>query len=144
MTGSRWTVIREVINALNTSTLIGFVVARAGGASIERWRRGTWLATGYRFRFPVASAFTVGNVIITAKSRDAMLRRTALLRHEDRHCTQFAFCLGPVMLPLYFIAMGVSWLLTGSHATLNPFERLANLDDGGYVRKPLRFKRSAR
>lgn len=55
-----------------------------------------------------------------------------LLRHEDRHCTQYAFCVGVLMLPLYFLAVGVSYAIAGDHWSYNPFERLASLSDGGY------------
>lgn len=90
----------------------------------------------------MASAFTLGNVILTRHDRDWCAERPALLRHEDRHCTQYAFCLGPVMVLLYVFFAGVSWLLSGDHASYNPFERLANLADGGYVRRGPRFRRT--
>ena len=32
-------------------------------------------------------------------------------------------------------------LLCGDHASYNPFERLAGLEEGGYRRRPLRFRR---
>lgn len=133
-----WTRVRTVVNWLNLSTVLGLAVARLGGAHLQRRGRGTWLATGYRYRFPVASAFTVGSVIISRHDADHLLARPLLLQHEDRHCTQYAFCVGPLMLPLYVAAAGVSWLLSGDHASYNPFERLADLDDGGYARGSLR------
>ena len=42
------------------------------------------------------------------------------------------------MLPLYFLAAGVSWGLTGDFGARNVFERRAGLADGGYTDKPLR------
>lgn len=129
-----WTRLRTVVNWINLSTLLGLLVARLGGATVVRRGRGTWVASNYRYRFPVAGAFTVGSVILSRHDIDWLRGRPALLRHEDRHCTQYAFCLGPVMLPLYFLAVGVSYLLAGDHATYNPFERLAGLVDGGYRR----------
>ena len=42
------------------------------------------------------------------------------------------------MIPLYFLAAGVSWGLTGDFGSRNVFERLAGLADGGYTDKPLR------
>jgi hypothetical protein len=42
------------------------------------------------------------------------------------------------MLPLYFLAAGVSWGLTGDFGARNVFERQAGLADGGYADKPLR------
>jgi len=129
------------MNWANLSTPAGLLLASLGGATINGTGRGTHLATGFRWRFPVASAFTLGNVIVTRHDRDWCLARPALLRHEDRHCTQYAFCLGPVMVVLYVICAAISWVLAGDHASFNPFDRLANLADGGYVRRPLRFLR---
>lgn len=100
------------------------------------------MCSGYRFRFPVAGAFTVGSVIITKHDADWLEARPLLLQHEDRHCTQYAILLGPVvMLPLYGLAVVVSYLLAGDHSSYNPFERLAGLDDGGYPRPRSRFSR---
>ena len=42
------------------------------------------------------------------------------------------------MLPLYFLAAGMSWLLTGDFGARNIFERRAGLADGGYADRPLR------
>jgi len=42
------------------------------------------------------------------------------------------------MLPLYFLAAGFSWGLTGDFGARNLFERQAGLADGGYSDKPLR------
>jgi hypothetical protein len=42
------------------------------------------------------------------------------------------------MLPLYFTAAGVSWLLSGDVGSWNAFERAAGLADGGYLDRPLR------
>ncbi len=121
-----------VLNWLNLSTLLGLLIARLGGATIVRRGRGTYLATRYRWSFPVASAFTIGNVIVSKHDPAYFAGRETLLRHEDRHCTQYAFVLGVVMLPAYFICVGVSWLIAGDHSSYNPFERLANLADGNY------------
>ena len=129
-----WTRARTVVNWINLSTLLGLLVARIGGATVVRRGRGTWLASDYRYRFPVAGAFTVGNVIVSRHDAAWLRRRPALLRHEDRHCTQYAFFLGPVMLPLYVLAVAVSYLVSGDQATCNPFERWAGLVDGGYRR----------
>lgn len=136
-----WMRVRQVVNWANLSTPAGLLLAVAGGATVSRAGRGTYLATGFRWRFPVASAFTLGNVIATRHDREWCLARPALLRHEDRHCTQYAFCLGPVMVLVYAICAAVSWVLSGDHASYNPFERLANLVDGGYAEPRLRFGR---
>jgi hypothetical protein len=136
--------VRQVVNWLNLSTLSGLLLAAVGGATVTRAGRGTYLATGFRWRFPVASAFTLGNVILTRHDLDWCASRPALLRHEDRHCTQYAYCLGPVMVVLYVLFAAASWVLSGDHASYNPFERLANLADGGYPKRGLRFLRGRR
>jgi len=138
-----WTRVRTVVNWINLSTLLGLLIARIGGADVRRRGRGTWVAAGYRYRFPIASAFTVGSVIISRHDRDYLDARPLLLQHEDRHCTQYAFCVGPLMLPLYFLSVGISWVLAGDHSSYNPFERLANLSDGGYPEARFRFSRRA-
>ncbi len=92
--------------------------------------------TGYRLPVPAVPAFTVGSVIVTRQ--DSLLPDTALFRHEARHATQYAWCGGLVMLPLYFAAAGASWVLSGDFGAWNVFERLAGLADGGYADRPLR------
>ena len=136
-----WTRVRTALNWINLSTLLGLAVARIGGATITRRGRGTYLATGYRFSFPVASAFTIGSVIDTKHDLAYLQERPLLLRHEDRHCTQYAFFIGVVMLPLYVVCVGISYALAGDHSSYNPFERLANLSDGGYPPPTSRFAR---
>jgi len=127
-----WTRVRTVLNWINLSTLLGLAIAKIGGATITRRGRGTYLATGYRYNFPVASAFTIGSVIDSKHDLEYFADRQVLLRHEDRHCTQYAFVLGVVMLPFYFLCVGISYALAGDHSSYNPFERLANLADGNY------------
>ncbi|KAA1394369.1 hypothetical protein [Aeromicrobium ginsengisoli] len=138
---TRWTRVRTVLNWINLSTPLGLLIARIGGASITRRGRGTYLATGYRFGFPVASAFTIGSVIASKHDLDWVRARPVLLQHEDRHCTQYAFVLGVVMLPFYFLCVGISYAIAGDHSSYNPFERLANLADGNYPPPRTRFSR---
>lgn len=133
--------LRQVVNWLNLSTPAGLLIAVLGRATVRSWRDGTFLATEYRWRFPIAGAFTVGNVIVTRHDAEWLTARPDLLKHEDRHCTQYAFCLGPVMWIPYVLAAAFSWVLSGNHAAYNPFERLANLVDGGYPQPSLRFRR---
>ena len=137
--------VRLAVNLLNGSTLAGLGAAKAGGARLARAPGGLHVGTGYRLPVPSAPAFTLGNVIIT---RRAVLEPdTPLLRHEARHSTQYAWCGGLLMLPLYFTAAGVSWLLSGDFGAWNVFERGAGLADGNYTARPLRpalrFRRSA-
>ncbi len=127
---------RQVINLVNGSTLAGLGVAALGGARVTRSADGLLLGTGYRLAVPPAPAFCLGNVIVTRL--DGLTPDSALFRHEARHATQYAWCGGVVMVPLYLAAAGVSWALTGDFGARNVFERRAGLADGGYAGKPVR------
>jgi hypothetical protein len=70
-------------------------------------------------------------VILTRRDPASLTGDSRLFAHEARHATQYACCGGPVMLPLYRIAAGLSWALTGNLGSLNVFERRAGLADGG-------------
>jgi hypothetical protein len=140
--------VRLAVNLVNGSTLAGLLVAAAGRARLARAADGLLVGVRYRLPVPVAPAFTVGNVILARSDRAALASMEALLAHEARHSTQYAWCGGLVMLPLYFLAAGASWGLTGDFGARNLFERQAGLADGGYTDKPLRpvlarFARSA-
>jgi hypothetical protein len=129
--------VRLAVNLLNGSTLAGLAAARAGRARLARFPDGLHVATGYRLPVPPTPAFTLGNVILTR--RVALDYDSALFRHEARHSTQYAWCGGLAMLPLYFAAAGVSWLVSGDFGPWNAFERAAGLADGGYnTARPLR------
>lgn len=125
--------VRRNLNYINLSTPLGLLLARLGRARVSAGPDGLILAYGYRFRFPIASAFTVGNVVLT-KHGEGFLTG-ALLRHEDRHASQYMLCVGLPMLPLYVVAVAVSILICGNQASWNLFERLANLEDGNYARR---------
>jgi hypothetical protein len=131
--------LRRAVNLVNGSTAGGIVVARLGGARLARCPDGLLAATGYGLPLPAAPAFTIGNVIITRRAW--IDQESDLFRHEARHAAQYAWCGGPLMLPFYFAAAGVSWLLSGDVGAWNPFERLAGLADGGYRDRPLRWSR---
>ena len=128
--------VRLAVNLLNGSTAAGLAVSLAGRARLARFPDGLLVGTGYRLPVPPAPAFTLGNVILTR--HEVLGRDTVLLRHEARHATQYAWCGGLLMLPLYFAAAGVSWLLSGDAGAWNAFERAAGLADGGYAAVPLR------
>jgi hypothetical protein len=130
--------VRLVANLVNGSTLAGLLVAAAGRARLARGDDGLLIGERYRLPLPPAPAFCLGNVILTRTDRDGFTRAQTLLAHEARHATQFAWCAGLVMLPLYFGAAGVSWALTGDFGARNIFERRAGLADGGYTDRPLR------
>jgi hypothetical protein len=129
---------RLAVNLLNGSTLAGLLVAAAGRARPMRARDGLIIAVGYRLPVPPAPAFCLGNVIVTRLDTAGARGAGILLGHEARHATQFACCGGVLMLPLYFLAAGVSWLLTGDFGSRNVFERRAGLAEGGYTERPLR------
>ena len=73
-----------------------------------------------------------------------MLRRLKILYEYFALLTSLALlgviCLtwSVFALPLYFIAVGVSWALCGNIGAWNAFERQAGLADGGYPQRPLR------
>lgn len=126
--------VRALANVLNLSTFLGLATALIGGAHLRRGPRGLILAEGYRFTFPVAGAFTLGDVILTTADFDRLCAaRPALLEHERRHACQYAV-LGPWFLPAYVAAAAWSWCRVGDPATRNFFERHAGLVSGGYVR----------
>ena len=129
---------RLALNLLNGSTMAGLLVAAAGRARLVRAPDGLVVAVGYRLPVPPAPAFCLGNVIVTRLDAEGAGGAGALLAHEARHATQFACCGGVTMLPLYFLAAGVSWLLTGDFGSQNIFERRAGLAEGGYTERPLR------
>jgi len=129
---------RLVVNLLNGSTAAGLLVAAAGRARLIRAGDGLLVAVRYRLPVPPAPAFCLGNVIVTRLDPGTVGGAEILLTHEARHATQFAWCGGVIMLPLYFLAAGLSWLLTGDFASQNVFERRAGLTEGGYAERPLR------
>jgi hypothetical protein len=120
------------MNLANLTTPLGLAIAGCSGASIQRGPHGLRLATSSRLRLPRASAFTVGDVVITPMTLAALLDSPTLLAHEARHALQYAACLGLPMIPLYLLASGWSWLRCRDFARQNVFERLAGLVDGGY------------
>jgi hypothetical protein len=136
-TGWQW--VRLAGNFINLSTPVGLAVAGIGRATIRRGPRGLFLAEGYRFTFPIASGFTIGNVITTGTTWDTMLARNPdLIKHEEIHTWQYLYCLGlPYYIP-YVIFMGWSVLRTGDRAARNFFERQADLASGGYIDYPVR------
>jgi hypothetical protein len=128
---------RQVANCVNLSTPLGLAIARLGRAELGSAPHKTVIATGYRLAFPIASAFTVGSVIITKHDRDWVDARPQVIAHEERHAWQYVACLGLPFLPLYVAAMGWSALRSGDRASANVFERLAGLEAGGYLRPDL-------
>jgi hypothetical protein len=128
--------VRFAVNLANGSTLAGLGLGLAGRVRLARAPDGLLTGTGYRLPVPPVPAFTMGSVILTR--RDSLPSDTPLFRHEARHSTQYAWCGGVLMLPLYFAGAGASWVLSGDAGAWNPFERGAGLADGGYADVPLR------
>lgn len=129
----RWR-LRAAVNWANLSTPLGLALARAAGAQVGPADPRTRLriADGYRWPVPRAPVFTLGNVLL-ARDASRLARDRRLLAHESRHATQYAWCLGPLMLVPYLLAGVWSWLRTGSWALANVFEVQADLEDGGYL-----------
>jgi hypothetical protein len=124
--------VRVVANAVNGSTVLGLAVAALSRTDLGRGPRGHNIAGGYRRRLPSARAFTLGQVILCRCTAADLLAGPELLAHEEKHCSQYAWCLGAPFLPLYFLAAGWSVLRTGNPGTGNFFERHAGLVAGGY------------
>lgn len=124
---------RQLANLANGTTVLGLALARSAGAAVSKGPRGLIIASGYRWRLPYASAFALGNVIICRARAEQLTANPALLGHEEKHCSQYACCLGLPFLPLYFLAAGWSQLRTGNPASGNFFERRAGLEAGGYI-----------
>jgi hypothetical protein len=131
--------MRAALNLINGSTVAGVIVARLGGARVQRGPDRLLIATGYRLPVPPAPAFTLGNVIV---NRGGVMA-ASLFAHEARHATQYAWCAGVLMVPLYLVAAGASWVLCGDFGAWNVYERRAGLADGGYPSRPLRWARGA-
>jgi len=130
--------LRQIANVLNATTLLGLLLARCARTAIRTGPRGLLIATGYRWPLPVAQAFTVGNVVLFRAGASGALANPVLLGHEERHSSQYAWCLGLPFLPLYFLAAGGSLLRTGNPGSANIFERVAGLEAGGYADPHLR------
>lgn len=125
--------LRHLLNWLNLTTPIGLLVAGLGGARVRRSPDRLLVAEGYRLAFPVAGAFTIGDVVTTASDLTHLEQRTpGVLAHERRHAWQYAVA-GVWFLPAYLAGSAWSLLRAGDPATRNPLERHAGLVTGGYV-----------
>ncbi|HET7901158.1 MAG TPA: hypothetical protein VFL59_08200 [Candidatus Nanopelagicales bacterium] len=131
--------LRQIVNAVNLATPLGLAAAKAQRGRLERGPDGLVIGRDATGRFPVAAAYTVGNVVVV---RPGVELTDDLLAHEGAHATQWACCV-VLFLPLYAAAMGWSWLRTGDHWSRNVFERRAGLAAGGYVENPVRRRRQA-
>jgi hypothetical protein len=134
-----WQRFRLVGNMANLTTPIGLLVAAVGRAKVRRGPRGLFIGEGYRLKFPVASAFTIGSVITTSSSWEELARRNPrLFEHEERHTWQYLYCIGLPFYLAYGVCLAWSMLRTGDRASRNFFERQADLAAGGYKDMPVR------
>jgi hypothetical protein len=133
--------VRQVLNAVNGSTLLGLAVGAASRSVFRRGPAGLVLATRCRLPLRGVTALTLGDVVLTPEDASFLLCRPRLLAHEARHSWQYAACLGLPMLPLYGLAAAWSYLRGGDPGVHNPFERWAGLADGGYPLLSARARR---
>jgi len=125
--------LRQIANVINLSTPLGLALAVASRSTLSQGPRGLVIAAGYPWKLPHAGAFTLGNVILFRASQGMAGSDATLLGHEERHSTQYAYCLGLPFFAVYGIAAGWSLLRSGDPASRNFFERQAGLVAGGYV-----------
>ncbi len=131
--------VKWCANWANGSTALGLAVARFGRARMTKGPRGLYLASGYRFSFPIAGAFTIGNVVVSKGDWSQLQREhPLLLTHEEQHSWQYVVCGGLPFIPLYVGALTWSWVRTGDFASRNVFERNAGLAMGGYHERSVR------
>jgi hypothetical protein len=136
-TGWQW--LRFVGNIVNLTTPAGLLAGLIGRAQLRRGPRGLILGEGYQLKFPVAGAFTIGNVITTGTTWEEKLEELpGLMQHEEGHTWQYLYCLGLPFYLAYGICMAWSVLRTGDRAARNFFERQAGLTIGGYPDLPTR------
>ena len=133
--------LRQLANVLNATTPLGLLLAGCARTPVRRGPRGLLIATGYRWRLPFAGAFTVGNVVLFRAGPEEALANTVLLGHEERHCTQYAWCLGLPFLPLYFLAAGWSLPAPATPAPVISSNVGAGLRAGGYPEPGARVQR---
>ncbi len=132
--------VRAVANAVNLSTPLGLLVSLIGRSRLRRGPNLIWYAERYRLSFPIAGAFTMGNVVIIPRrtADELSTHHPGVLDHEDVHAWQWAYCLGLPFLPSYAAALVWSWLRTGHIGSANFFEVQAGLATGGYPDLPRR------
>lgn len=129
--------LRQWINALNLSTLVGIALVKIRRGTLTTGPDGLVVATNVTRRFGFAGGVTIGNVIIVPEH---IALTPELLEHEAAHATQWAACV-VLFLPLYWLSCLWSWIRTGDYFSRNVFERRADLTKGGYVEQPTRSKR---
>ena len=135
---SGWQWVRFAGNFVNLSTPVGLAVARLGRATIRRGPRGLFLGEGYRLTFPIAGAFTIGNVVTTSSTWNNMLARNPyLIKHEEGHTCVPLLPRTALLHPVRDLH-GLVGAAHGDRAARNFFERQAGLALGGYIDYPVR------
>lgn len=132
--------LRQIVNVLDLATPLGVLIAWTSGSRLSRGPRGLIIAAGYGWSLPYAGAFTMGNVVLFRAPSGTAGNDPVLLGHEEKHCTQYAYCLGLPFLLLYALCAGWSMLRSGNPASRNFFERQAGLAAGGYIDPGGRFQ----
>jgi hypothetical protein len=128
--------IRRLANLINLSTPLGVAVAKLSGSPLSTGPRGLLIAGGYSWPLPRAAAFTLGNVVLYRAEPGTAGMDLRLLGHEEKHSTQYAWCMGLPFLAVYLGCAGWSLLRAGDPASRNFFERQAGLSAGGYHNSP--------
>lgn len=126
--------LRQWLNALNLSTLLGMLIVKIRGGSLSRGPDGLVIATNVTRRFGFAGGVTIGNVVIVPEH---IPLTPELFEHEAAHASQWAACV-VLFLPLYWLACLWSLIRTGDYYSRNVFERRADLAKGGYVEQSTR------
>ena len=131
-----WT--RRVVNVLTLATPVGLALARSGHARLVPGPHGTWVATGYRSRFPAprAPAVTIGDVVLLRLDDEHLARRPLLLHPRVAAQRPVGLLARAARLPRSPTAWPacVSWWKVRDFALANVFEVRAGLVDGGYLR----------
>jgi len=135
---------RQVLNAVNGSSLLGLALGVASRSAFRRGPDGLVLATRSRLPLRGTVAVTVGDVVLSPEDDAFLLRRPRLLAHEGRHSWQYAVFLGLPFLPAYGVAAAWSYARGGDFGAHNVFERWAGLEDGGYPLVSARARRRLR
>lgn len=111
------------------NTLLGRALARVfrcqhdgNYADVRLYRPGTWLNTNFFIKYNVLAVTIGDNVCRVDQSQHT-------LNHETVHVFQFRR-LGPLFLPVYYLASFWAWIVTGNGYWENVFEQAARDQSG--------------
>jgi len=133
-------ILRHSINLASGVTIFGALVGiLTRGRPHWNTEHGLLIFHNCHLPWRWASAVTFGDVVLVLSPPIRWASVTELppqlLAHEARHAAQYALLLGLPYFPIYWLACGYSWVITGDHWSRNIFEVRAGLTAGGYVRK---------